>query len=107
MKRTLLAYLVITSIFASVSDAEFQVNTRTSRNQANAAIAADENGNFVVVWSSWFVSKSNEIRGQRFAANGTPVEGEFEINTTQPGNQKEPSVAMDAEGNFVVVWNSY
>jgi len=105
MKRTLLTYLVITSIFASASDAEFQVNTRTSRNQANAAIAADENGNFVVVWSSWFVSKSNEIRGRRFVADGSPIDAnEFEINTTQPGNQKEPSVAMDAEGNFVVVW---
>lgn len=104
MKQTIVSYLVITSIFASASGNEFQVNTRTSRDQANAAVATGELGNFAVVWSSWFVSKSNGIRGQRFAADGTPVEGEFEINTTQPGNQKEPSVAMDAVGNFVVVW---
>ena len=104
MKQRLLSYLVITSIFASVSGAEFQVNTRTSNNQANPAIAMDADGNFVVVWNSWFVSNSNEIRGQRFAADGTPIEGEFEINTARPGNQKEPSVAMDAVGNFVVVW---
>ncbi len=105
MKQALVSYLVITSIFASASGTEFQVNTRTSRNQANAAVATDELGNFVVVWSSWFVSKSNEIRGRRFAADGSPIDAnEFEINTIEAGNQKEPSVAMDDVGNFVVTW---
>jgi hypothetical protein len=105
MKRRLLSYLLLMSLLAAASAKEFQVNTRTSRNQANAAVATDEQGNFAVVWASWFVNKSNEIRGRRFAADGTPIDvNEFEINTSQAGNQKEPGVAMDAGGNFVVTW---
>ncbi len=100
---------LITLIFCVASaqqlNAEFQVNTRTSLSQASAAIAADSNGSFVVVWSSYYSGKSNEIRGRRFSADSSPIDAnEFEVNTTQTGNQKEPDVAMDAEGNFVVVW---
>jgi hypothetical protein len=107
MKQTLVSYLVITSIFASASGTEFQVNTRPAYDQTYADIAMDANGNFVVVWTSYYSSgnKSNEIRGRRFAADGSPIDAnEFEINTIKAGNQKEPSVAMDAAGNFVVAW---
>ena len=107
MKQTLVSYLIIASIFASASNGEFQVNTRPAYDQTYADIAMDANGNFVVVWSSYYSygSKSNEIRGRRFAAGGSPIDAnEFEINTVEAGNQKEPSVAMDAVGNFVVVW---
>jgi len=107
MKQAFLSYLVITSIFASASGTEFQVNTRTSRNQANAAIAADANGNFVVVWNSYFEdANSNDIFGRLFDSGVNPVGDEFRINTTRLGNQKEPSVAADPAGNFVVVWQS-
>lgn len=107
MKRRLLSYLLLISLLSTASAKEFQVNTRTNRNQANAAIATDEQGNFVVVWSSYYSygDKSNEIRGRRFAADGSPIDAnEFEINTTEAGNQKEPDVAMDVEGNFMVAW---
>jgi hypothetical protein len=105
MKQTLVLYLVIASIFASASGTEFQVNTHTSNKQENAAMAMDANGNFVVVWSSYLQdSSSNGIFGQRFKADGSPIGGEFQVNTTTSGNQTEPSVAMDAAGNFVVVW---
>jgi len=101
--------LVITSIFASASGNEFQVNTRPADNQTYADIAMDANGNFVVVWNSYFETdnRSNDIRGRRFDANGSPLEDEFQINTIQPGNQKEPSVAMAPEGNFVVAWQGH
>jgi len=107
MKQLLISYLVITSIFASASGTEFQVNTRPAYDQTYADIATDANGNFVVIWTSYYSSgnKSNEIRGRRFAADGSPINAnEFEINTIEAGNQKEPAVAMDSSGNFVVVW---
>jgi len=106
VKQTLFSYLVITSIFVSASWAEFQVNTRSSNNQANAAIAMGADGNFVVVWSSYFGGgRSNDIFGQRFGADTIQIGSEFQINTATAGNQTEPSVAMDAEGNFVVTWH--
>ena len=105
MKQTLVSYLVITSIFASASGAEFQVNTHPAYDQTYADIAMDANGNFVVVWSSYLQdSSSNGIFGQRFKTDDSPIGGEFQVNTTISGNQTEPSVAMDAAGNFVVVW---
>ncbi len=105
MKQTLISYLVITSIFTSAYGTELQVNTRASRNQANAAVATDELGNFVMVWTSYFEDgNSNDIFGRLFDSSAKPMGDEFRINTTRLGNQKEPSVAIDGSGNFVVVW---
>jgi len=105
MRGILLSYLLIASISASTCFAEFQINTRTSSNQANPAIAMDADGNFVIVWSSYNQDgNSNGIFGQRFDPNYTPIGDEFQINTTTSGNQTESSVAMNAAGDFVVVW---
>lgn len=107
-KRNYLAAVLVALLATQGRCAEFQVNTRTAENQANPAIAMDADGNFVVVWSSYFrsVDRSNDILGQRFDPNCEAVGGEFPVNTETTGNQKEPSVAMDAAGNFVVAWQS-
>ena len=105
LKRNYPAAAVIALVAAMACPAEFQVNTHTDSNQANPAIAADTNGNFVIVWNSYFEwPLSNEIFGRRFGADASPIGSEFQINTTTSGNQKESSVATDAAGNFVVVW---
>ena len=106
MKRTFLPHFFIIFLVTSTSIAEFQVNTRTSSNQANPVIAMDAVGNFIAVWSSYLQDgSSNGIFGQRFDPNGIAIGDEFQINTTTSGNQTEPSVATDAAGNFVVVWH--
>ncbi len=45
------------------------------------------------------------VYARRFL-NGTPLSGEFLVNTTTAGDQTEPTVAMDLNGNFVIAWNS-
>ncbi len=84
-----------------------QVNTFTTSEQADPAVAVDTDGDFVVVWLS-FVSLSAEwdIRGQRYGSNGSPAGGEFQVNTYTTEYQLDPAVAMDADGDFVVVWQS-
>ena len=105
MRKAFLVNLAIVPIFASVCSAEFQVNTHTTWDQKDAAIAMDANGNFLVVWSSYSQDGgSGGIFGQRFNATGGPLGSEFQINTTTSGNQASPTAAMDAAGNFVVVW---
>jgi hypothetical protein len=100
-----LAAAVITLIAVVNCGAEFQVNTHTVNKQENPAIAMDSAGNFIVVWNSYLQDgSSNGIFAQRFDRNCNPVGHEFQVNTTSTGNQKEPSVAMNAEGGFVVVW---
>jgi len=105
LKQNYWLVVAITLIAVMTCGAEFQVNTRTSNKQENPAIAMDAEGNFVVVWNSYLQDgSSNGVFGQRFDSNCSPVGNEFQVNNTISGNQREPSVAMDAAGNFVVVW---
>ena len=104
-KRNYLAALIITLVALPICRAEFQVNTHTTNKQENPAIAMDGAGNFVVVWNSYLQDgSSNGVFGQRFDPNCSPLGEEIQINTTSGGNQKEPSVAVDSDGNFIVVW---
>jgi len=97
--------VAITLVTAMTCWAEFQANTHTSNKQENPAVAMDGSENFVVVWSSYLQDgSSNGIFARRFDSNCTPISDEFQINTKTTGNQKEPSVAMDAAGSFVVAW---
>ena len=85
--------------------AEFVVNTYTTAMQWEPEVAMADNGDFVVVWSGDIKDGSSYgIFGQRFSAAGARRGGEFQINTTTSGAQKLPDVAMDANGDFVVVW---
>jgi hypothetical protein len=87
---------------------EFRVNTYTTNLQADPAVAADAAGNFVVVWESAGQDGSYfGVFGQRYASSGTPLGPEFRVNTYTTSYQFVPSVAADASGNFVVVWQSY
>ncbi len=86
---------------------EFQANTFTVFAQSYPAVGMDNNGDFVVVWQSGFQDGSGAgVFGQRFDSNGMTVDGEFPINNTTPSFQGRPDVAMDDDGDFVVVWQS-
>jgi len=83
---------------------EFRVNTYTTGTQGHAAVAADGGGNFVVVWDGAGPGDDSGVFGQRYASTGTPLAGEFLVNTTTLLTQQTPAVAADAAGNVVVVW---
>ena len=86
---------------------EFRVNTATAQSQTNPRIGIDPTGNFVVVWHSEVADGSGDgISGQRFGGSGAPLGAQFRINTFTTDSQSSPDVAMDASGNFVVVWTS-
>ena len=84
---------------------ETLVNTTTTNNQSYASVAMDAAGNTVVVWQGEGAGDTNGIFGQRFNAAGVAQGTEFLVNTTTTGNQNWSSVAMDADGNFVVIWD--
>jgi len=86
---------------------EFQVNTYTTDDQWNPSVAAGADGDFVVVWDTYYGSGTDgyeSIQGQRYASDGTPLGSEFQINTYTTSHQQNPSVAARANGDFVVVW---
>jgi hypothetical protein len=90
--------------------AEFQVNVYTTGIQTGSAVAAEANGDFVVVWQSYHQDSGAGfgwgIFGRRFASGGTPLGSEFQVNTYTTGIQVYPKLAADADGDFVVVWQS-
>jgi hypothetical protein len=80
------------------------VNGVTNGNQDDANVAVGRDGRFVVVWESPDTS-SDGIFGQRFDAAGAPVGAEFRVNTFTLGSEYAPSVAVLANGGFVVTWS--
>lgn len=45
--------------------------------------------------------------GQRFDPSGAAQGTEFRVNSYTTGTQREPVVGSDADGDFVVVWESF
>jgi hypothetical protein len=98
-----LFYLVIS--VTSVLGQEFQVNDNTDDNdQIRPRIACDGNINFIVVWQD--MRNGNwDIYGQLYDCRGTKRGSNFRVNpATDYGDQCSPSVAVDGNGNFVIVW---
>ncbi len=61
---------------------EFQVNTYTTSGKRSASVAMGADGDFVVVWGSFSQDGDGSgVFGQRFASSGSPVGGEFQVNT--------------------------
>ena len=86
---------------------EFRVNTYTSSDQIYSSVTALADGGFVVTWSSYGQDGSGYgIYGQRYAADGTPVGGEFRANTYTSNDQIYSSVTALTDGGFVVTWSS-
>ena len=90
---------------------EFQVNTVTGGEQRYATVAADADGDFVVAWEGPHRDGVNgggrDVFAQRFSAAGQLLGGEIRVNTQGQLNQTRPSVAMDADGDFVVAFTEY
>src|SRR4029079_10704233 len=73
-----------------------------------AAVAIDAEGDFVVTWQSLNQDGAyNGIFAQRFSAAGSPAAFEFQVNTYTMFFQVRPAVALDADGDFVIAWESY
>src|SRR5689334_7228735 len=84
---------------------EFQVNAITTGDQRLPVVGMDRSGDFVVAWEAHNVDGSGTgVAARRFDSTGTPLTGEFLVNTTTLNYQGNPSLGMDRDGNFVVGW---
>lgn len=66
------------------------------------AISADDPGNFVVVWQD-YRNGNTDIYAQCYTSSGDKQGNNFKINEGV-NNCKDPAIAMDNSGDFVVVW---
>ena len=72
---------------------QFQVNSYTTGNQWRSAVAMDAQGSFMVVWTSWGsfgTDSSLEHPAQYYDSSGTPVRGQFQVNSYTSYNQSNP-----------------
>ncbi len=87
---------------------DFQVNTYTTQRQYGAKLAMDAAGDFVVVWESRGSAGSDtsfsSVQARRFNSSGAPLGDDFQVNTYTPDYQSSPSLAMDEDGSFIVLW---
>ncbi|MHC4400564.1 MAG: trypsin-like serine protease, partial [Planctomycetota bacterium] len=72
-----------------------------------ASVARDEDGDFVVTWSEYSPSTNWDIYARRYDAAGNAFGEEFLVNSETEQAQRYSTVAMDADGDFVVTWQSY
>ncbi len=87
---------------------EFQVNTYTNNYQLYSTVAMDGDGDFVVTWSSFDQDGSGYgVYAQRYNAAGVAQGQEFQVNTYTSSYQLYSTVAIDADGDFVVTWSSF
>jgi hypothetical protein len=84
---------------------EFPVNTFMTGYQFRPGLGRASDGRFVVIWTSALVDGSGDgVAARRFDAAGSPIGGEFVVNSYITGNQRFGNVAVDANGTFVAVW---
>jgi hypothetical protein len=86
--------------------AEFLVNSYTNAAQFGPLVAMNDDGRFVMVWSSDHRDNNFDVFGQRFDANGVPQAAEFQVNSYTVEDQLAYGVGMEADGSFVVAWPS-
>jgi hypothetical protein len=85
------------------------VNQSTLGVQGSARTASDGWGNFVVVWQDTYGydGSMDGIFARRFSRAGVPLGPEFPVNQTTQYRQDFPDVAMDPNGEFLVVWSGW
>ncbi|MCB9231222.1 MAG: T9SS type A sorting domain-containing protein [Bacteroidia bacterium] len=85
------------------------VNTDTAGYQGMPDIALDSAGNGIIVWQGYGDNSGSTMGIYAQMVDGTtgsPVGSQFLVNTSTANNQTDPSVEMDVDGNFIIVWAS-
>lgn len=95
--------LVLSLVAVSSSDAK--INQTSPINQTLPSVAMDTNGDYVVAWDNQVSKGPNylyDVEVRVYNSAGIAQTNEIQVAQTKGGTQ--PSVAMDAAGDFVVAY---
>ncbi|GAA5511071.1 DUF4347 domain-containing protein [Novipirellula caenicola] len=92
---------------SSGSEQGSQETVSGSTYAGNAALAMHSDGSFVIVWRQSGTLTPNDVYLQRYNSAGNTVGSTQTVATTSSFDQEDPSIAMDENGNFIVVWEGY
>ncbi|MBF2079610.1 MAG: hypothetical protein IGR76_14100 [Synechococcales cyanobacterium T60_A2020_003] len=85
---------------------EFQVNEFEDGNQWGPDIALDNDGNILIAWSSEDQDKDGYGIYARTYNSTFNASKEFRVNSFTTGDQFDPSVALNEDGDAIVSWTS-
>ena len=91
----------------TVDGGEVLVNDITDGDQIKPCIAMNGNGDFIIAWASFSDFNSIYDIKAKFFKNGVAIGNEFRVNTTTEHSQTNPECAIDENGNFNIVWESW
>lgn len=78
--------------------------------QQEPDVAMNAAGDFVIVWETQNLKQDGDSFGvyaRLYTAGGTPRTDVFRVNENTTSHQRDPVVAMDAQGNFAVAFESF
>lgn len=86
--------------------AEFLINEPESHTQIDPSLSCSRDGTFVAAFvdASGTTGEPREVMVRLFDQDGNPKGSQVLVNSSSPGMQRDPIVAMAADGDFVVVW---
>jgi hypothetical protein len=83
----------------------FKVNDDTLNNNTyNPDVAANKEGDFVIVWEDFRDEGCYEIFAQLYSANGTAVGNNFKVNNIGACMHFCPAVVYKPNGDFIIAW---
>lgn len=85
---------------------DFQVNWITAQAQQETTVAVGPEGELTVAWRSDHSHFACCIQARQFEADGTPIGGEFPVNTYTTSSRFDPAIAAGPDGDFIIVWTS-
>ncbi|MEW6304828.1 MAG: hypothetical protein AB1705_15240 [Verrucomicrobiota bacterium] len=88
----------------------FRVNQAGAGDQESPKVALFANGGAIIVWQSRTAEdpvRDYDVRARVMAPDGTFLTGDIVVNTVTEQAQRDPAVAVLANGDAVVVWSSY
>ncbi|MAT16783.1 MAG: hypothetical protein CMJ46_16110, partial [Planctomyces sp.] len=84
---------------------EFRVNTTTLYIQTYPSISMNASGEFLISWHSALQDGSDYgVFARRYDSSGTPLGGEFQVNSYISGTQYLSSAAITDTGEFLIAW---
>jgi Ca2+-binding RTX toxin-like protein len=87
---------------------DFHINQDAQNgDQSQASLVTLDGGGFVAVWrTTEGAEPDGGIKLRTFEADGTAISAAILVNDETTGDQRDPSVTVLANGNFVVSWTS-
>ena len=84
---------------------EFRVSQFSETGEKSPVVGMGASGKFVIAWESFDQDKHDDcFFAKRYNAFGRSWSGAFQVIKQENCDQKEPSVGLDASGNFVIAW---